>query len=84
MNRFRRLSVTGLVAAGAAAALIAAPAATAATHLDCTYTAPGNSLCESAGNAQIVATPTDVPYPAWGAYPYGVHVFRGGHHHHLR
>jgi len=53
------------LATGAAAVAIAvAPIASAADdpHLVCTYQAPGNSQCDTPGNAQIDAAPQAVPY----------------------
>lgn len=53
-----------LMAAGAAAAIIAAPTASAADqpNLSCTYTGAGNSQCQSPGNAQLNASPPYVQY----------------------
>ncbi|GAY13785.1 hypothetical protein [Mycobacterium sp. shizuoka-1] len=60
----------GLVAAGIAAAVVAAPIAAAADdpHMVCTAVSAGNSQCETPGNAQLSATPPDVPYPT--LYPF--------------
>lgn len=59
------------LATGAAAVAIAvAPVASAADnpHLVCTYQAPGDSQCDTPGNAQIDAAPQAVPYES--LYPY--------------
>lgn len=59
------------LATGAAAVAIAvAPIASAADdpHLVCTYQAPGDSQCDTPGNAQIDASPQAVPYES--LYPY--------------
>ncbi|UJL27095.1 hypothetical protein HZU38_19380 [Mycolicibacterium vanbaalenii] len=87
MKKLSRILITGLATAGTAAAMGLAPVAAAAVagQPDCTVSAPGNSLCESAGNAQIVAAPTDVPCPAWDTYGYGPAFVGGEHHlHHIR
>lgn len=63
-----------LLAAGAAAAIVSAPAALASdNHLDCTYVSEGNSQCETPGNVQLSATPSPVTYPQ--QYPF---LFDGG------
>jgi hypothetical protein len=73
-----------LMAAGAAAAIIAAPTAAAADqpNLTCTYTGAGNSQCESPGNAQLNASPPYVPYVQ--QYPFidggGILFHHGGGH----
>lgn len=86
----RRLA-PAVLASAAALAIIAAPTAVAAdnTHLACVYQSAGNSQCESPGNAQLTATPQDMPYPQ--QYPYllggpllifhhgGSHGMGGGH-----
>ena len=60
----------GLLAAAIAAAIAAAPVAAAADdpHMVCTYVSDGNSQCETPGNAQLTASPQDVPYPT--LYPF--------------
>jgi hypothetical protein len=58
-----------LLAAGAAAAIVSAPAAMASeNHLDCTYFSEGNTQCETPGNVQLSATPPPVSYPQ--QYPF--------------
>ncbi|WP_149437327.1 hypothetical protein [Mycolicibacterium sp. P1-5] len=74
----------GLLATGIAAAVAAAPLAAAADdpHLVCTYISDGNSQCETPGNAQLTASPQDVPYPT--LYPFllgGGLIFHDGPHH---
>ena len=68
-----------LVAGASAAAIAVAPLAEAAPI--CTSTGAA-SLCQSAGNAQITATPPPVDYQA--QYPffggYGLLFHHGGHH----
>lgn len=79
--KFTRLFDTA-VAAVSAAALMFAPAAAAAPSdpQHCTYPGDGNSVCESPGNAQIVATPPPMYYQSWGAYPFGPLFGLGGRH----
>lgn len=77
------LFLAPLLAAGAAAVVAAAPIAAAAP--DCTYAGRGDSVCQSPGNAQIVAAPPRVDYQPWGPYPYGGNlIVLGGHPHHGR
>jgi hypothetical protein len=83
----RRL-IAPLFAAGAAAAIVLAPAASAETHLQCTNPSGNSTVCETPGNVQLNAT-TDgtTAYPQYG-YPflYGGPVidlgglFGGGQH----
>jgi hypothetical protein len=73
--------ITPLIAAvGAATAIAVAPLAMAApsgTSPTCTNT--GNSTqCESPGNAQLNATPPDVPQQMYYFLPYG-NAFNGFH-----
>jgi hypothetical protein len=78
--------IASFAMASAAVAIASAPSAAAADepHLACTYSSTGNSQCESPGNSQLVATPSDVPYQqqipyAWvipGRHSHG----RGGSH----
>ncbi len=65
-----RFLTAGLLATGIAAAVVSAPVAAAADdpHLVCTYQSQGNSQCETPGNAQLSASPQDVPYPT--LYPF--------------
>ncbi len=73
--------VTPALAAGAAAAAIAvAPVASAAdqSHLACSYQTPGNSQCETPGNAQLTATPQDLPYQP--QYPFLLGALVIDHH----
>jgi hypothetical protein len=82
--KFKSLVIAPLLAAGAAAAISAAPLAVAAPtpHQDCSYAGSGNSLCQSPGNAQIVATPPPVTYQSLYPYGfgYGTFLFGGGNH----
>lgn len=59
-----------LLAAGVVAAIATSPIAAAADdpHLTCTYQSQGNSTCETAGNAQLSASPQTIPYPT--LYPF--------------
>lgn len=86
--KFKGFIIAPLLAAGAAAAISAAPIAAAAPtpHQDCSYPGTGNSLCWSPGNAQIVATPPPVTYQSIYPYDYreGTVVVGGIDHHHLR
>ena len=60
-----RYLTTLLAAAGACAAIIAAPVAVAAP--ECTNTGPNTTQCETRGNAQIVTSPPQNNYyPYWG------------------
>jgi len=60
-----RYLTTLLAAAGACAAISAAPIAAAAP--ECTNTGPNTTQCESRGNAQIVTSPPQNNYyPYWG------------------
>ncbi|MCV7348213.1 hypothetical protein [Mycolicibacterium rhodesiae] len=77
----------GLVATGIAGAIVAAPVAAAADdpHLVCTVVSDGNSQCETPGNAQLTASPQDVPYPT--LYPFllgGGLIFHDGPGHGMR
>lgn len=83
MKAHTRLAA-GLLTTGIAAALAAAPVAAAADdpHMVCTVLGDGNSQCETPGNAQLTASPGDVPYPS--LYPFllgGGLIFHndGGH-----
>jgi hypothetical protein len=62
-----------LLTFGAAAAVLAAPVASAADepHLVCTYASEGNSQCETPGNAQLTASPPPVQYPSMYPFLYG-------------
>ena len=85
--KIHRLVIAPLLAAGATAAIAAAPIAAAAgqSHQNCMYSGDGTSLCASSGNAQIVATPSDRSYQSWDYYPYGGNlIVLGGHQHHGR
>ena len=77
--RIRSLIAPLLVAGASAAAIAVAPLAEAAPT--CTFTGTA-SVCESAGNAQVIATPPPVDYQA--QYPffggYGLLFHHGGHH----
>ncbi|WP_179475010.1 hypothetical protein [Mycolicibacterium vinylchloridicum] len=78
--------LAGALAAGVSIA-IAAPAAAAAgdPHLVCTAVSDGNSQCETPGNAQLTASPQDVPYPT--LYPFllgGGLIFHNGGGHGMR
>jgi hypothetical protein len=77
------LRVAPLLAAGAAAAIISAPAAMASdNHLNCTYVSEGNSQCETPGNVQLSATPPVVSYPQQYPFLYGgglIFHHGGGH-----
>ncbi|CAN5460165.1 hypothetical protein BH09ACT8_BH09ACT8_02710 [soil metagenome] len=86
MSRKLRL-IAPLFAAGAAAAIMLAPAASAETHLQCTNPSGNSTVCETPGNVQLNAT-TDggTAYPQYG-YPflYGPAIdlgglLNGGHH----
>lgn len=86
--KINRLLIGSVLAAGTAATIAVTPIAAAApAGPNCVYSAPGNSLCASGGNAQIVATPNVQavsPYDQW-IYPYGPYgqaVLRDNHHHH--
>jgi hypothetical protein len=75
-------SVLTVLAAGAAAALIAAPTAGAAP--DCSPTSQATTQCERAGNVQIVTGPTTYSetgpffeYP-WGTGGIGVPILGKG------
>ena len=81
--KITRLLIAPLITAGAAAAIAMPPVASAANQAqsNCAYSAPGNSVCASPGNAQIVAAPTDVPYQPWYGYGYvPLFVVHGPHH----
>ena len=68
-----------LMAGASAAAMAVAPLAEAAPTCTSTGTA---SVCDSPGNAQVIATPPPVDYQA--QYPffggYGLLFHHGGHH----
>jgi hypothetical protein len=69
-----------ILAAGAAAAIVAAPIASAETHLDCTSSTATSTQCETPGNVQLNSSP---PVVAYQQYPliYGPVVgFGGGFH----
>ncbi len=77
----------GLLVTGIAAAVAAAPVAAAAgdPHLVCTTVSEGNSQCETPGNAQLTASPQDLPYPT--LYPFllgGGLIFHNGGGHGMR
>ena len=77
----------GLLGTGIVAALLVAPVASAADdpHMVCTYVSDGNSQCETPGNAQLTASPGDVPYPT--LYPFllgGGLIFHDGGGHGMR
>jgi hypothetical protein len=57
--------IAPLLAAGAAAAIVAAPTAAAETHLDCAHLTSDSTQCESPGNVQLSSTPPDVDYPQY-------------------
>jgi hypothetical protein len=68
-----------LAAAGAAAAIMAAPNAMAAGSQSCSVTAAG-SVCESPGNVQINDSAPVQPYPLydyWGGDFFHGHYDRG-------
>jgi hypothetical protein len=89
MKTSHRILIAPLITAGAAAAIAVSPVASAAVSAvsHCAYSGPGNSVCASPGNAQIVAAPTDVPYPTWDGYRlgygygYGPLIVANGSHH---
>ncbi|MCV7176090.1 hypothetical protein [Mycolicibacterium sphagni] len=66
----------GTLAAGAAICIAGAPIAAADQdpHLVCTDISPGNSQCQTPGNAQLSATPPDVPYPTMYPFLFGTGV----------
>lgn len=77
----------GLLGSGIAAAVMAAPVASAADdpHMVCTVVSDGNSQCETPGNAQLTASPQDVQYPT--LYPFllgGGLIFHNGGGHGMR
>ncbi|WP_431232497.1 hypothetical protein ACQ856_24080 [Mycolicibacterium psychrotolerans] len=77
----------GLLATGIAGAVVTAPVAAAADdpHMVCTVVSDGNSQCETPGNAQLTASPQDVPYPT--LYPFllgGGLIFHNGTGHGMR
>ncbi|MET0701167.1 MAG: hypothetical protein ABWY93_16045 [Mycobacterium sp.] len=54
----------------AAAAIVAAPVASAETHLQCTNPSGNSTQCETPGNVQLNTTPSvNNSYPQYG-YPY--------------
>jgi hypothetical protein len=69
--------IAPILAAGAAAAIVAAPIASAETHLDCTSSTASSTQCETPGNVQLNSTPPVVAYPQ---YPllYGPVIGYGG------
>jgi hypothetical protein len=72
--------IAPLFAAGAAASIMLAPAASAETHLDCSNPSGNSTVCETPGNVQLNTT-TDgtTAYPQYG-YPflYGSAIDLGG------
>jgi hypothetical protein len=72
--------IAPLLAAGAAAAIVAAPTAAAETHLDCAYLTTDSTQCESPGNVQLSSSPPDVDYPQY-PFLYGGLVFGHGFDH---
>ena len=73
MKRTRSLRyVVPLLGAAAAASIIAAPTATAAsTSPDCTYTSgSGDTQCQSPGNVDINNAPPPVSYHPHGDMPF--------------
>jgi hypothetical protein len=77
--RIRSFTPLLLVVGASAAAIAVAPLAEAAPTCTSTGTA---SVCDSPGNAQVIATPPPVDYQA--QYPffggYGLLFHHGGHH----
>ncbi len=81
--KVNRLSIASLLAAACTAAAVQiAPIAAAAPSgpQNCTSSGDGNSLCESPGNAQIVATPPQVYSQQWDVYPFGPLIALNDHH----
>jgi hypothetical protein len=81
--RIRNFVPALLVAGASAVAIAVAPLAEAApipTGLECTSSGAA-SLCQTEGNAQVVATPPPVDYQA--QYPFfgNILVFHHGGHH---
>ena len=68
-NSFR--FIAPLLSAGAAAAILVAPAASAETHLQCTNPSGNSTQCETPGNVQLNASPSvTTSYPQYGGYGY--------------
>ena len=61
--------IAPLVAAGAAAAIVAAPIASAETHLECSNPSANSTQCETPGNVQLNSSPGTIAYPQY-PYPY--------------
>ena len=79
--RIRNLVPPLLLAGASAVAIAVAPLAeAAATGLVCTSSGAA-SVCQTAGNAQVVATPPPIDYQA--QYPFfgNVLIFHHGGHH---
>jgi hypothetical protein len=57
-----------LLAAGAAAAIMGAPIASAETHLQCTNPSDNSTQCETPGNVQLNTSPSNTT--AYPQYPY--------------
>jgi hypothetical protein len=81
--RIRNFVPPLLLAGVSAVAIAVAPLAAAApTGPSCTSTGANSTLCQTAGNAQLTATPPPVDYQA--QYPffggYGLLFHHGGHH----
>ena len=72
--------IAPLLAAGAAASIVAAPAAAAETLLDCTNLTSDSTQCESPGNVQLSSSPPAVDYPQY-PFLYGGLVFDHGFDH---
>ncbi len=83
MKKYHRILIAPLITAVAAIAISPVASAASVAGPNCAYPAPGDSVCASPGNAQIVAAPTDVPYQAWDGYGYGYGplIFANGSHH---
>jgi hypothetical protein len=55
----------------AAAAIVAAPIASADTHLECTNPSGNSTQCETPGNVQLNTTPSvNTSYPQYGSFGY--------------
>lgn len=60
--------IAPLIAAGAGAAILVAPAASAETHLQCTNPSANSTQCETPGNVQLNSSPSSTT--AYPQYPY--------------
>jgi hypothetical protein len=83
----RKVFRTSMLSIAVAASIVAAPFANAApSGPTCSATAH-SSLCQSPGNAQLVATPPAVSHPwqnpyygGYGYYPFGIGIGHGRMH----